>query len=179
MRPRQLPVPWPVVWLFAEPRLGDALWAALARLPRGAGVVFGHAALAPGARRRLFASVRRVARARRLLLVDAADPRIAKAHGRAELIAARRRGARLVFVSPVFATNSHPGAAALGRVRFGLLARGAGVPVAALGGITAARFRTLRPLGAVAWGAIDAWTWLSLACHSGVRRNDKQRGVRS
>lgn len=154
MRARHLPV----CWLFAEPRLGDALWTALGRLPRGAGVVFGHRDLAARERRALFARVRAVARRRGLMLIDAADPRIAKAHGRAEIVAARRRGAQLIFVSPVFATASHPGAPVLGRVRYGLLVRGARMPVAALGGMTAGRFRTLRPLGAVAWGAIDAWT---------------------
>ncbi|TRW14896.1 thiamine phosphate synthase [Glacieibacterium frigidum] len=158
MRTRHLPVDWPVAWLFAEPRLGEALWIALDRLPRGAGVVFGHVDLAPAARRRLFARVALVAARRRLVLVDSRDPRIAKAHDRAEIVAARRRGACLVFVSPVFATASHPGAPVLGRVRYGLMVRGAGVPVAALGGMTARRFETLRPLGAVAWGAIDAWT---------------------
>ena len=45
----------------------------------------------------------------------------------------------------------------LGVVRFGLLIRGAGLPVAALGGVDRQRFRRLRALGAVAWGAIDAW----------------------
>lgn len=157
MRARHLHVTWPVTWLFAEPRMGEQLWAALERLPRGAGVVFGHADLTAGARRRLFARIAAVAQRRRLVLVDGRDPRIAKAHGRAEIIAARRRGARLIFISPVFATASHPGAPVLGRVRFGLLARDAGVPVAALGGMTARRFRSLRPLGATAWGAIDAW----------------------
>lgn len=154
MRARHLPV----CWLFAEPRLGDALWTALDRLPRGAGVVFGHAGLSRGPRRRLFARIGAVARRRRLVLVDGNDARVAKAHDRAEIVAARRRGAQLIFVSPVFATASHPGAPVLGRVRFGLLARDAGVPAAALGGMTARRFRSLRPLGAVAWGAIDAWT---------------------
>ena len=154
MRARHLPV----VWLFAEPRLGEALWTALDRLPRGAGVVFGHADLAHGPRRQLFKRVALVARRRRLVLVDGRDPRIAKAHDRAEIVAARRRGALLAFVSPVFATASHPGATALGCVRFGLLVRSAGVKVAALGGMSATRFRALRPLGAVAWGAIDAWT---------------------
>lgn len=154
MRPRQLPA----MWLFVEPRLGDALWVALDRLPRGAGVAVGHAGLAPAARRTLIARICVAARRRRLVVADAAGPTIAKAHDRAELVAARRRGARLVFVSPLFATRSHPGAPTLGRVRFGLLVRGAGVPVAALGGMTAARFRALRPFGAVAWGAIDAWT---------------------
>lgn len=154
MRSRH-PIALPQVWLFAEARVGD-LDAALARLPRGAGVYFGYRDVAPVARRRRFRQAAVLARARGLTLVDAVDPRIAKAHDRAELIAARRRGAKLVFVSPVFATRSHPGARVLGRVRFGMLVRGCGVPVAALGGMTRARFATLRPLGAVAWGAIDA-----------------------
>ncbi|WP_419816282.1 thiamine phosphate synthase [Glacieibacterium sp.] len=148
MRSRQFPVAAvPSIWLFADPRLGDGLWTALARLPRGSGVVLrGH----PEPQR-----VAAIARRRGLLLVEESE--IAKAHNRAELIRARRTGARLVFVSPVFATRTHPGARALGAVRFGLMVRGSGVPVAALGGMTAKRFRRLTKLGAVAWGAIDAF----------------------
>ena len=148
MRTRQLPPKLPVVWLFADARLGDGVAAAVARLPRGAGVID---AGTPDP-----ALLRRLTRARGLLLIDLADPRIAKAHNRTELVAARRCGARLVFVSPVFATRSHPGATVLGVVRFGLLTRRARVPVAALGGMTVQRFRRLRALSAVAWGAIDA-----------------------
>ena len=152
MRRRQLPV----VWLFTDERLGDVV-AAAARLRRGSGIVLRHHALPPAERRVLATRLTSVARQRGLVLIDENDPRIAKAHNRAELIAARRRGARLVFVSPLFATRTHPDARALGPVRFGLLNRGARVPLAALGGMTAARFRRLRPLGAIAWGAIDAF----------------------
>ncbi len=152
MRRRQLPV----MWLFTDARLGD-LAAAVARLPRGAGVVLRHHELPPAERRALAARLAGLAARRGLLLIDEHDPRIGRAHDRPELIAARRRGAALVFVSPVFATRTHPGARTLGAVRFGLLVRDARVPVAALGGMTAARFRRLRPLGAVAWGAIDAF----------------------
>lgn len=144
MRPRQ----YPQAWLFTDPRLGP-LVPVLARLPRGTGVVLRGAVDA--------APLLAIARRRDLLLVDEGDPRIARAHDLAELVAARRSGAMLVFVSPVFATRTHPGQRPLGVVRFGLLVRGAGVPVAALGGMTARRFRRLRPLGATAWGAIDAW----------------------
>jgi len=59
------------------------------------------------------------------------------AHGPAGLRRARRLRADLVFLSPIFATPSHPGAAALGPWRWAALARRAGRPVAALGGITA------------------------------------------
>ncbi len=80
----------------------------------------------------------------------------AAAHDLPGLVAARRAGAGLVFLSPVFATRSHPGARTLGPVRFGLLARQAKLPVVALGGMDEARFKRLRPLGAHGWAGIDA-----------------------
>ncbi len=147
----------PVAWLFTDPRTDAGLLAAVERLPRGSGIVLRHHELPKAERAALAQRLARAARRRGLLLLDEHDPRIAKAHDRAELIAARRRGASLVFISPVFSTRTHPGARSLGVVRFGLLVRGAGVPVAALGGMTAERFRRLRALGASAWGGIDAW----------------------
>ena len=158
MRRRQflkpLPAKLPEAWLLTDERMGDALWPALRRLPRGAGVIVRHLSLPPAERRALTAAIRAATRGRHLIL-DANDPRIAKAHNRRELVAAR--GKRLVFVSPVFATRTHPRARVLGRVRFGLVVRGASTPVAALGGVTVTRYCNLRALGATAWGAIDAW----------------------
>lgn len=155
MRKRHLPR----VWLLTDPRIGEALWDALERLPRGGGVVVRDPAIVN--------RVRAVARRRGLIVTVAGVSHIAStgrrgrgavvtasAHNRAELFAARRAGANLVFVSPVFATRSHPGARALGRVRFGLLTRGAGIRVAALGGMSARCFRGLKAYG---WGAIDTW----------------------
>lgn len=78
------------------------------------------------------------------------------AHSERDIIAARRAGADLIFLSPAFPTQSHPGARTLGAVRFGMLARQAKMPVIALGGITSQRFRKLRPLGAHGWAAINA-----------------------
>jgi thiamine-phosphate pyrophosphorylase len=65
------------------------------------------------------------------------------AHGAVELRRAARAGADLVFLSPAFATASHPGAGALGTVRWSLLARRAGLAVAALGGIDGNSVRRL------------------------------------
>ncbi|WP_428245818.1 thiamine phosphate synthase [Ferrovibrio sp.] len=73
----------------------------------------------------------------------------AAAHGVAAISKAARAGAAGVFISPVFETASHPGAAALGPVRFALLlqaARRRGLRVYALGGIDAACWRRLVPL---------------------------------
>lgn len=178
MSPRQ---PVPNLWLMTDERQGEGLWTAIAALPRGSGIVFRHYHTDPATRRRLFRSVQRIARARRLVLVLAGSPRQAVAwradgahgrlfvrtarpllrtapvHNRRELRAAFRGGADRLFLSPAFATRSHPGAPALGPVRFGLMARGhAGV--IALGGMDARRARRLQALGSSGWAAIDALT---------------------
>jgi thiamine-phosphate pyrophosphorylase len=136
-------------------------------------LVFRHYSLASGDRRRLFRAVRVVARRRRLVLLVAgsalagADGRhgvrgrgliTAPAHDLAEVKAAERLGADLIFLSPVFSTRSHPGGRNLGRVRFGLIASRTATPIIALGGMTAERARGLRALGAYGWAAIDAWS---------------------
>jgi len=77
-------------------------------------------------------------------------------HNTGAMIAARRAGVDVIFLSPVFPTRSHPGAPTLGPMRFATLARLARCPVIALGGMNAARFRRLKPLGAYGWAAIDA-----------------------
>ena len=157
---------------MTDERQGDALWDALRRLPRGGGVVFRHYATPAPERRRLFARVVRVARARGLVVVRAgpwcgagADGvhnrrgrgvRTASVHSLAEARTAVRRAVDAVFVSPVFATRSHPGAEVLGGKQAQRIARGLSVPVIALGGMDAARFRTLR--GFYGWAAIDAWS---------------------
>ena len=62
----------------------------------------------------------------------------ASAHSLAALGKAIRLPVDAVFLSPVFATKSHPGRAALTAVRANLIARaGASLPVYALGGIDA------------------------------------------
>lgn len=171
----------PGTWLFTDERLGgtdrrDPLWRAVEALPRGAGIVFRHYGWPPAARRRLLADLVPLARRRGLVLVGSRiaeapggvhRPRgdrhargrglvTAAAHGRRELLQAFAAGADLVFLSPVFPTRSHPGAATLGPLRFGLAARAAPGPVLALGGVDAGRARRLQPLGAAGYGAIDA-----------------------
>jgi thiamine-phosphate pyrophosphorylase len=166
--------PLPRLWLMTDERQGAALWTALERLPRGAGIVFRHYGLPPAERRRLFARIRKIARPKGLFLVAAdkrfrgadgvhhgpgrAGLRTASAHNLAELRTAERNGARLVFVSPVFATHSHPDARVLGRVRFGLIAHQSRIPVIALGGMDSRRARGLAALGAYGWAGIDAWS---------------------
>lgn len=176
--PRRQPLPR--IWLMTDERLGDALWGILIALPRGSGVIFRHYTMPAAERRPLYERVRAIARRRGLILVlagglrdaigwradgahgrgrhvRAARPllRTAPAHGRADLHAGA--GKDLLLLSPVFATRSHPGAPTLGVTRFGLAARHATVPVVALGGVDARRFRRLRALGAYGWAGIDAF----------------------
>ncbi len=163
----------PRLWLMTDPRLGAELWEALERLPRGSGVIFRHYQLPLPERRALFARIAKVARRRGLLLLRAgAAPMRGEAgthgrrgrgltswpvHSRREAIAAIRAGADALLVSPVFPTRSHPGAAVLGPLRFGLLVRDLPLPVIALGGMNAAKARRLMPMGIHGWAAIDAW----------------------
>jgi thiamine-phosphate pyrophosphorylase len=173
MPPRQ---PLPRLWLMTDERLGDALLPAVRRLPRHrAGIVFRHYSLGEPERRGLFDDVKAHARRRGLTLLLAGSAELAEAwdadghHGRgpgnglhsmpahdfAEIRAAERDGADLLFLSPVFATRSHPAAGPLGPARFNLLARQTRLPVIALGGMNEVRARRLRE--AYGWAGIDAF----------------------
>lgn len=170
-------------WLMTDPRFGDRLLRAIQKLPRGSGVVFRDYQLAEAERKALFESVRRVARRRGLILLVAGNEasarrwhadgfharggparrsrsllRSAPVHDAVEIAQAIRHGADLLFLSPLFATASHPGARPLGRTRFAQLAKLAkGRPVIALGGITARNGLSLDKRRVHGWAAIDAF----------------------
>ena len=76
------------------------------------------------------------------------------AHSARAISRACQQGADAILLSPVFATASHPGAAALGAVRFAKLRHGARLPVIALGGINPHTARRLRGSGAAGIAAI-------------------------
>ena len=151
---------------------------ALARLPRGSGFIYRHYHLSPEERIGRFGRLQRIVRQRSHLLILAdsaltarewgADgiygaplslvPRradmllLATAHSMREIATANHARADAVLLSPVFATASHPGAPALGPLRFRALARHAQMPVIALGGMTQNRADRLQwPR----WAAID------------------------
>lgn len=167
----------PRIWLVTDERLGDRLPDAVARLPRGAGILFRHYSLTPEPRRELFDTVCGLARPRGMMVLLAGDAALAESwgadgwhgwgtgpglhsasvHDLREIRRAEARGAGMLFLSPAFPTRSHPGASALGARRFGALARQARRPVIALGGVTAAQAPTLLRLGAHGWAGVDAW----------------------
>jgi thiamine-phosphate pyrophosphorylase len=167
----------PRIWLMTDERLGDGLFDAIRRLPQGAGIVFRHYGLADAARHTLFDQVAADARSRGIMLLLAGPAELAESwgangsHGRgpgsglrsapvhdlAEIRAAERDGAALLFLSPVHATRSHPDAAPLGLDGFAALAGETTLPVIALGGMNAERARETARLGGYGWAGIDAW----------------------
>lgn len=168
----------PALWLISDARNDAVLERALARLPRGSGLIYRHYHLEGPERLARFRQLRRAARARghRIVLADSAltarewgadgiygAPRslwprraglmhLATAHDLDELGLAARLGADAALLSPVFATRSHPGGGTLGPVRFRLLARQTRLPVIALGGMDAHKARGLKWHR---WAAID------------------------
>ncbi|KHK92711.1 thiamine monophosphate synthase [Novosphingobium malaysiense] len=169
--------PLPDVWLISDARNDAALERILARLPRGSGLIFRHYHLSPEVRRTRFGRLARVARRHGHRLVLSGPPRqarrwradgaygspgrlargpqtlrLATVHSLGELAQADRARADAVLISPVFPTRSHPGAPALGPVRFRLLAGRSRVPVIALGGMTAHRAHAM---GVSKWAAIQ------------------------
>ena len=157
MRRRQIiPGPIPQRWLITDDRLGD-LDAPIRRLARGSGLLVRQHELAPRQRARLVRRLRRLAAARGLTMIDEAGGFARRVHDPREIARARLSGAKLLLVSPVFATRSHPGTRPLPRLRAAALARLAGKDPIALGGMNSRRFRAVKPLGFHGWAAIDAW----------------------
>jgi len=159
--------------------MGDGLWRGLARLPRGSGVVFRHHSLDSRERERVGRIVARICRRRRLQLAVSRDVALARrlgaalvhnpatgwglmphsrpVHDEREADLARREAAALVFISPVFATTSHPGAEPPSLDRAAALVRRSGRPAIALGGMDEAKFRAIRGRGFAGYAGIDCW----------------------
>jgi thiamine-phosphate pyrophosphorylase len=164
----------PGVWLFSDERSAAGVVELAAVLPPGAGVVLRHDSLAPGARWRLLRRLMRLARTRRLTVLLAGPPDLARrwgaggvhlrqpdahraaqahrlglsvtmpVHDAREARRAHRAGADAMFISPLHPTRSHPGAPALGRAAWLRLAQLSGAQAIALGGMTPTRARALK-----------------------------------
>jgi len=170
----------PPLWLFTDRvRLPDPT-SAIIRLPPGlAGVILrGGAEPAAAPARR----VARLCRQRRLVLAIAGNPGLAaqlgagvhlsggrfragprprfvtsSAHNAVEMGRARRAGAAVIFISPVFPTASHPTQRPLGVLRWAACAAPLRRCAGALGGLDGARIRRL-PRWCHYAGAIGALT---------------------
>ncbi|WP_229954922.1 thiamine phosphate synthase [Parasphingorhabdus litoris] len=172
---------YPQIWLMTDKRNEAVLEQSIASLPRGSGIIFRHYHLEEGARHARFQTVRNCARRGDHILILAGPPELAHrwgadgVHGRQwkrhrtagllhsapvhnprEIMAAKRAGADLLFLSPAFATRSHPGQKPLGRFQIQHLISLCNRPVILLGGMNAQRFQQQAHLGAHGWAAIDA-----------------------
>lgn len=174
----------PLILVTDEVRLPDP-HAAIMALPKGSGVIFRHYAFPD--RAKLAAALAALCRRRRLLFIVGGDaglalqvragglhlrerdlarpiPRFARRllvtasiHSRRALIRAKRAGADAALLGPVFPTASHPGAPALGPLRFAAMARRSGLPIYALGGIGPGNARRLIGSGAAGIAALSAF----------------------
>ena len=171
--------PWPREWLMTDERISDRLWEAMDRLPAGGGVVFRHYAIPTAERMALAIRVAEICGGRGLTLSIAHDIDLAEqlgarlvhnpasrpaclpfsrsAHSFQEAKAVCGSGASLIFLSPLFPTRSHPGAAPLSREAGLAIVAECPVPVIALGGMSRARFEEIRSDGFYGWAGIDAW----------------------
>ena len=171
---------WPRQWLMTDERMGDRLWEAIDRLPvERSGIVFRHHSTEHGKRAQLARRIAEIALQRKLMLAVAGSEHLARAvgadlvhnpqqppvalpfsrsvHSIKEAEAAKMQGATLVFVSPVYPTRSHPDRQALQPQLAAQIARAAGMPAIALGGMSEATFERLKRDGFAGWAAIDAW----------------------
>lgn len=175
----------PALYLLTDPERTPDPLAVAARLPRGTALVYRHFG-APD-RARTAGLLAAICRTRGLFLLIAADPELAQRVGAAgihwpeRLLPARREGAGLVtaaahsrgalaraarfgvdasVLGPVFATASASGNSPLGLFRASQLARTAGVPVIALGGVSATNAGRLAGRGFAGLAAIDALSGL-------------------
>ena len=195
----------PSVWLFSDERSAIAVTALVAVLPPGAGVVLRHDSLAPGARWRLLRRLMRLARTRKLTVLLAGAPDLARrwgadgihlrqhdarraaqarrlglsvtmpVHDAREARRARRAKADGVFISPLHPTRSHPGAPTLRRPAWLRLARLSGVRPIALGGMTPARARALNRASKINTGWAAIDAWEEKAANR--RRRQKRNAV--
>lgn len=139
-------------WLIIVGEPGPPHWAAVARLPRGSGVLL---LLRPGAKssRRL----RQIASARGLTALLEQPRTAARVHNQHELTSALLRRPRLILVSPIHPTPSHPERRPLPRMRAATLATLASRAATALGGMNPQRYSKIAPLGFIGWAGISAF----------------------
>ncbi len=172
----------PRIWLFTDRRNDGCLEQAIRGMPSGSGIIFRHYHLDMAARRARFDTVRNLARRCGHIVLLAGPPALAQlwradgVHGRVshrmdkramiqsapvhdarEIHQANRAGADVFFLSPVFATRSHPGQRPLNHAqvrRLAALCKGA---VILLGGMDEDRFQKRKTRQTHGWAAIDAF----------------------
>ncbi len=172
----------PSLFFLTDPERTPDPVAVAHRLPAGAAVVYRHFGAAN--RARMARRLAEACRARRLVLLIAADPSLAgrvgaagvhwpeqrlparrdasqglatvAAHSRAGLARAVAFGADACILAPVFPTRSSSGRRPIGLFRASQMARETTIPVIALGGVNAHTARRLAGRGFAGFAAVEA-----------------------
>lgn len=172
----------PALYFFTDPERTPDPVSAARRLPRGAAIVYRHFG-APD-RSRVARRLAALCRTRGLVLLIAADPELARrvgahgvhwpqarlpdrrsagvgfvtvsAHAAEDVRKAARFGADACILGPVFPTRSAAQRRPLGLFRASQIARGAPLPMVALGGVNAHTGRRLAGRGFAGLAAVDA-----------------------
>jgi thiamine-phosphate pyrophosphorylase len=164
---------------MTDERLGDRLFEAIDRMPRGGGIIFRQYGLAAEPRRQLAHEVAAAAAERGLLLAVAGDVALGEevgavlihnpasnsgarrfsrsAHSEEDVREAVDAGAMLIFLSPIFPTRSHLDRAPLAPEEVKRILTDCPVPVIALGGMNRTRFLQIQRAGFSGWAGIDGW----------------------
>ncbi len=169
---------------MTDGKQADDAASIVSALPRGTAVIYRNYTLVN--RRAIAVRLRALCRARGLLFIVAEDINLAKTlkadglhlpsralkksawlrdfrtlsaacHTSHEVTMARAHGIDIIFLSPLFETNSHPGEPYLGPDRFREIAMMAGIPVLALGGVTLQNFKLASGANIVGFAAIGAF----------------------
>jgi len=174
--------PIPALYFFTDPARTPDPCAIARRLPRGTAIVYRHFGAADRARTARALSV--IAQARRLILLIAADPDLARrvgadgvhwperrlvgrthaglmtasAHSSDGVARAVTAGVDACVLAPLFATRSASGHQPLGLFRASQIARGASAPIIALGGLNAERAHLLAGRGFAGIAAVEAFS---------------------
>ena len=139
----------PRAWFVVDRAADKALLRTVARLPRGTGVLIVEGDWSP--------ALRRIARTRGLVMLAEGGRVAARIHNGIELRQALLRRTRLILLSPLYPTRSHPEWRPIPRMRAAAFARLGGRQLIALGGMDERRFERVERLGFVGWAGIGAW----------------------
>ena len=139
----------PRQWFIVDRPLNVEMREILRRLPAGTGVlVLGD---------EISFELRRLARAKALTVIHEDEGSAVRVHDIRELRRALLRRTRVILLSPIYSTASHPDWRPLPRMRAAALARLAGRRLIALGGMNSKRFRRVERLGFQGWAGISAF----------------------
>ncbi len=177
----------PRLWLLTDARNDAALEKVMGKLPKRSGIIFRHYHMEDAVRLARFQELQAEAVAYGHVLILSGDVlqarqwnadgiygppervmgadsllKLATVHDKDEMARTDNAGLDAVFISPVFPTRSHIGAAHLGVSGLARLANMAPCPAIALGGMTSRNYAELPPGLVHGWAAIDG-----LSCEDG------------